>query len=84
MAAIQKTRPAAEIKPKAPLPAEGFARLPVVLANFPVSKSSWWDGVKSGRYPKAVKLGPRMTAWRVDDIRALIANAGDAANDVTV
>ena len=76
--------PAQDFKPKLQLPAEGFARLPVVLANIPVSKSSWWAGVKSGRYPQPVKLGPRMTAWRVDDIRALIANAGDATNDATV
>jgi predicted DNA-binding transcriptional regulator AlpA len=38
-----------------------------------VSKSTWWAGVKAGRYPKPVKLGPRITAWRVEDIRALIA-----------
>ena len=84
MAAIQKTRPAAEHKPKSPLPAEGFARLPVVLANIPVSKSSCWAGVKSGRYPKPVKLGPRMTAWRVEDMRSLIANTSIATNDATV
>lgn len=40
----------------------------------PVSKSTWWDGVKSGRYPKPVKLGPRVTAWRVEDIRSYIEN----------
>jgi prophage regulatory protein len=28
--------------------------------------------VKSGRYPQPVKLGPRITAWRVEDIRRLI------------
>ncbi|NTV69876.1 MAG: AlpA family phage regulatory protein [Azonexaceae bacterium] len=55
------------------LPAEGYARLPQVLAAYPVSKSTWWAGVKTGRYPKPVKLGPRTTAWRVSDIRALIA-----------
>jgi prophage regulatory protein len=54
------------------LPAEGFVRLPTVLSVYPVSKSTWWEGVRSGRYPKAVKLGPRTTAWRVSDIRALI------------
>lgn len=57
------------------LPATGFLRLNSVLAPdgpIPVSKSTWWDGVKSGRYPKPVKLGPRITAWRVEDIRALI------------
>ncbi len=55
------------------LPETGFLRLPEVLKVFPVSKSTWWAGVKSGRYPKGVKLGQKMTAWRVEDIRALIA-----------
>ena len=55
------------------LPETGFVRLPEVLKVFPVSKSSWWAGVKENRYPKPVKLGPKMTAWRVEDIRALIA-----------
>jgi prophage regulatory protein len=45
---------------------------PPVPPIIPVSKSSWWAGVKSGRYPKPIKLGPRTTAWRVDDIRRLI------------
>ena len=58
-----------------PLPATGFMRLASMLAPvgpIPVSKSTWWAGVKTGRYPKPVKLGPRITAWRVEDIRALI------------
>lgn len=59
----------------APLPAEGYARLPQILAAIPVSKSTWWNGCKSGKYPKPVKLGPRTTVWRVEDIRALIAAA---------
>ena len=54
------------------LPQEGFVRLPVILAVFPVGKSSWWAGVKAGRFPTPVKLGPRTTAWRVEDIRRLI------------
>lgn len=54
------------------IPATGFMRLPAVLAVIPVSKSTWWAGVKSGRYPKAVKLGEHITAWRAEDIRALI------------
>jgi prophage regulatory protein len=57
------------------LPSPGFVRLASILAPkgpIPVSKSTWWAGVKSGRYPKPVKLGPRITAWRVEDIRALI------------
>jgi len=41
----------------------------------PVKKSCWWAGVKSGRFPQPVKLGPRVTVWRVEDIRGLIATA---------
>lgn len=54
------------------LPDTGFLRLPAVLAVFPVSRSKWWDGVKAGKYPPAVKLGPNTTAWRVEDIRRLV------------
>lgn len=54
------------------IPASGFVRLPDVLKVFPVSKSKWWTGVKDGIYPKPVKLGARISAWRVEDIRSLI------------
>ena len=64
------------------LPEVGFLRIhqiigdpranPPVAAIIPVGRSTWWAGVKSGRFPAAVKLGPNITAWRVDDIRALI------------
>ncbi len=59
----------------AELPSTGFLRQPSIIAPngpIPVSRSTWWAGVKEGRYPKPVKLGPRITAWRVEDIRALI------------
>jgi len=46
--------------------------VPPVPPLIPVGKSTWWAGVKTGRFPKPVKLGPRITAWRVEDIRALI------------
>ena len=57
------------------LPRTGFVRLSDIIGPsrpIPVSKSTWWEGVRTGRYPKPVKLGPRITAWRVEDIRALI------------
>ena len=60
------------------LPTSGLMRLTSIIGPngpIPVSKSTWWAGVRSGRYPKPVKLGPRITAWRVADVRALI-NAG--------
>jgi len=56
-------------------PQTGFLRLSSILAPtgpIPVGRSTWWVGVKDGRFPKPVKLGPRTTAWRVEDIRALI------------
>lgn len=70
------------------LPETGFLRLSQIIGNpnaeppippiIPVKKSCWWAGVKSGHFPKSVKLGTRVTAWRVEDIRALIAAAGGA------
>jgi len=54
------------------IPEIGFMRLRDILEIFPVSKSTWWAGVKSGRFPKSVKLTERTTVWRVEDIRALI------------
>ncbi len=58
-----------------PIPATGFLRLPEVLRIYPVSKSTWWAGIREGRYPKPVKIGERCTAWRAEDIRALIESA---------
>ena len=55
-----------------PLPPTGFIRLPQVLAVIPVGRATWWAGVRSGRFPKPVKLTPGVTAWAVEDIRELI------------
>lgn len=60
------------------LPKTGFLRLPSIIAPngpIPVSKSTWWAGIKAGRFPKPIKLGLRITAWRVEDIRELIDKA---------
>lgn len=57
------------------LPESGFLRLRDILGPngpIPVSKSTWWQGVKDGRFPKPVKLGARITVWRVEDIRRLL------------
>jgi predicted DNA-binding transcriptional regulator AlpA len=55
---------------------KGFLRLPKVLDLVPVSRSTWWAGCKTGRFPKPVKLGPRTTAWRAEDIAALLEKLG--------
>ncbi|MFZ2958924.1 MAG: AlpA family phage regulatory protein [Candidatus Ozemobacteraceae bacterium] len=62
------------------LPETGFLRLSQIVGDpkkgipalIPVGKSSWWCGVKKGKYPQPIKLGPRTTVWRIEDIRALI------------
>jgi predicted DNA-binding transcriptional regulator AlpA len=64
------------------LPATGFLRLPHIIGDpkadppvpalIPVGRSTWWAGIAAGRYPAPVKLGPRISAWRVEDIRNLI------------
>ena len=54
----------------------GFLRLPQILAIIPISKSAWWEGCRTGRFPKPVKLGPRTTVWRAEEIVAFIGSIG--------
>ena len=63
---------------KKELPVIGFLRLPQVLEIIPVSKSTWWQGCKDGRFPKPVKLSPKTTAWRPEDITDLIKKIGSS------
>ena len=58
------------------LPAPGsLLRLRHVLQLVPVSKSTWWAGVASGRFPQGIKLSERVTCWRSEDIARLIEDA---------
>ena len=67
------------------LPEYGFLHLTQIVGDpkadppvppiIPVGKSTWWLGVKEGRFPKPVKLGPRTTVWRVEYIKKLIEQA---------
>lgn len=67
--AIQTTRP--EV---------GFIRLLQIIGDrkrgipgvLPISRTSFLNGVKSGKYPKPVKLSERTVGWRAEDIRALL------------
>lgn len=56
-------------------------RLREVLALFPISRSGWYEGVKSGRYPAPVKLGPRAVAWRRSDLQALLEELAKGGMD---
>ena len=59
------------------IPETGFVRLAQVLTVIPVGKTCWWDGVKTGRFPKSVKLSARCTAWKAEDIQALIKHISE-------
>ncbi len=74
-----------------PLPETGYLRLSQIIGNpkanppippiIPVSKSTWWEGCRKKRFPAPVRLGPRITGWRVEDIKALIAGTFESENE---
>lgn len=72
MAATTKRKFTAQTYKPHPIPETGFVRLPSILAVYPVSRTTWHTGVKSGRFPAPVRLGARTVAWRAEDIRKLI------------
>ena len=65
-----------------PLPQTGFLRLHQIIGNpkanppipalIPIGKSTWWEGCRSGRFPQPIKIGNRITVWRVQDIKDYI------------
>lgn len=65
-------------------PATGFVRLPQIIGDrkngipgvLPIGRTSFLDGVKSGKYPKPVRIAKRTVAWRVEDILALLESFG--------
>ena len=74
-----------------PLPETGYLRLPQIIGDpkanppipalIPVSRTTWWAGVSSGFFPKPIKLGPRITVWRVETIRNFIQRAATEEPD---
>lgn len=70
------------------LPATGYVRVahivgdpnakPPIPALIPIGKSTWWKGVRENRYPQPLKLSPRVTVWRIEDIRQLIESTNAA------
>ncbi len=51
--------------------------------RIPVSKSCWWDGVRTGRFPQPIRLSTRCTVWREEDIDALIDRLGNKTNQAS-
>ena len=69
------------------LPDTGFLRIARVIGDpkkgiaglFPRARTAWYAGIRSGRYPSPVRLGPRISAWRVEDIRDMLEKFGGTA-----
>lgn len=69
------------------LPIDGLLRISQICGDrkrgippiVPVSRSTWWAGVASGRFPAPVRLGSKLTFWRAADIRALLEKLGAAS-----
>jgi predicted DNA-binding transcriptional regulator AlpA len=51
-----------------------------VLSFLPIKKSTWYEGVRQGKFPQPVRLGTRTVAWRAQDIRRLIDHGVEAFN----
>jgi len=51
-------------------------RVPQVLKRVGFGKSTLWAWVASGRFPAPIKLGPRMSVWREEEVDAFIAKTG--------
>jgi predicted DNA-binding transcriptional regulator AlpA len=80
-----KTATALKVNPPIhQLPEAGFLRLPQIVGDkkkgipaiIPIGKSTFLKRVHDGVFPAPVKLGERTVAWKVEDIKALIAGFG--------
>jgi len=59
-----------------PLEVPHLLRERQVLQFFPVSRGELWLRVKDGRFPRPVKLSPKISAWRSNDILAVLREHG--------
>ena len=55
---------------------DSFLRAPHITERMGVSRSYWWAGVKSGKFPAGIKLSTRVTVWRKSEIDRLISQIG--------
>ena len=75
-------RPLKNVRRPVALPEDddAYVRLSTVLSVYPVGESTWHRGVADGRYPKPVKLSARVSAYKVGQIRQLLAAADSDIN----
>lgn len=59
------------------MPKAGYIRQALLIPGIlPVSPATLWRWVSIGKFPKPVKISPRITAWRVTDIIRWLESQG--------
>ena len=66
------------------IPSTGYLRIDQILGNarkgipalLPMCRSTWYAGIREGKYPKSINLTERTVVWRVEDILDLIEKIG--------
>jgi prophage regulatory protein len=56
-------------------PKDALVRISKIIGPnglIPVSRSSFYQGISDGIYPKAVRLGKRTSAWRMSELMRVI------------
>lgn len=74
---------ASRVVPTRALPLTGFVRISQIIGPhgpLPISRSGFWAGVKTGKFPKSRKISPRVTVWKAEDIHALIARIEESVH----
>lgn len=51
-------------------------RLPQVLAQVPVARSTWWLWVRQKKAPAPIKLSEKITCWRRSEVLAFLEKPG--------
>ncbi len=51
---------------------QNYYRAAELAEKLGVSRATVWLWAKAGRLPKPVKLGPRVTVWREEDVMAAL------------
>ena len=64
------------------LPKSGYLRISQLIPDIlPFSHATLWRKVKSGGFPKPIKLSERITAFRTEDVRAWLDNLHKEASE---
>ena len=72
----KQSSPMQAAKPQPEFPHQGLAKEPAVTAFMTISRSTLWNQVRDGKFPKPVKIGARAVAWRCAEVRAHVDSLG--------